>query len=352
MKEGAAHLNEVRHDTPLGAVAYTQRVHTRLLLQRQRLLRVRGKSVGSARACGRAGSHYPFLTQKERDNETGLDYFGARYYASIQGRFTSADEFTGGPEEIFEDVDPHDPLFYADATEPQSLNKYHYCLNNPLRYIDPDGHQTSTSDRLKQGATAVYETGKGVVKGALSSLTGGLIGAPKPTDSENDRAGQYAGSVAVEVHGAVNVVEGGIQEALAFVDGGITAPTGTVQLTAGAAEMIGAQANIQRIANTPIQRNSTTNPAPKPVEGSSGGPGAGKRPSEATKDAVRSRDSNRCVYCRTKTTRTSGRRQSNIDHSDPKSRGGDTTMKNLQNTCRSCNLKKGAKTNKEFLNQN
>ena len=31
------------------------------------------------------------FTQKERDNETGLDYFGARYYASTQGRFTSTD---------------------------------------------------------------------------------------------------------------------------------------------------------------------------------------------------------------------------------------------------------------------
>jgi RHS repeat-associated protein len=36
---------------------------------------------------------YPFLTQKERDIETGLDYFGARYYASTQGRFTSVDDF-------------------------------------------------------------------------------------------------------------------------------------------------------------------------------------------------------------------------------------------------------------------
>jgi hypothetical protein len=35
--------------------------------------------------------NYPFLTQKERDNETSLDYFGARYYGSSQGRFLSPD---------------------------------------------------------------------------------------------------------------------------------------------------------------------------------------------------------------------------------------------------------------------
>jgi RHS repeat-associated protein len=38
------------------------------------------------------------FTSKERDIETGLDYFLARYYSSVQGRFISPDEFTGGPE--------------------------------------------------------------------------------------------------------------------------------------------------------------------------------------------------------------------------------------------------------------
>src|SRR6266849_1532546 len=68
------------------------------------------------------------FTQKERDNETGLDYFLARYYSSTQGRFTSPDEFTGGPHEIFEAVLDPTPLLYAEPAEPQSLNKYNYCL--------------------------------------------------------------------------------------------------------------------------------------------------------------------------------------------------------------------------------
>jgi len=61
------------------------------------------------------------FTSKERDHETGLDYFLARYYSSTQGRFTGVD--IAGP----------------DLSNPQSLNKYAYTLNNPLRYIDRKG---------------------------------------------------------------------------------------------------------------------------------------------------------------------------------------------------------------------
>jgi len=61
------------------------------------------------------------FTQKERDNETGLDYFGARYYASMQGRFTSPDAMSGRPG------------------SPQSWNRYSYSINNPLKFIDPSG---------------------------------------------------------------------------------------------------------------------------------------------------------------------------------------------------------------------
>ncbi len=73
-------------------------------------------------------NHYKF-TGKERDAESGLDYFGARYYGNILGRFISAD-WSATPAAV--------P--YADVGDPQSLNQYGYVRNLPTTKTDPDGH--------------------------------------------------------------------------------------------------------------------------------------------------------------------------------------------------------------------
>jgi len=70
-----------------------------------------------------------FFTGKERDLESGNDYFGARYYGSTLGRFMTPDwaaKATAVP--------------YADFGDPQSLDLYSYVLNNPLSKADADGH--------------------------------------------------------------------------------------------------------------------------------------------------------------------------------------------------------------------
>ena len=71
----------------------------------------------------------PLSPGKERDAESGNDYFGARYFASTMGRFLSPDWAAKA-----------EPVPYAKLDNPQSLNLYAYVLNNPLGHVDVDGH--------------------------------------------------------------------------------------------------------------------------------------------------------------------------------------------------------------------
>jgi RHS repeat-associated protein len=65
------------------------------------------------------------FTGKERDTESGNDYFGARYFASSMGRFMS----------------PDPKMASGHAVNPQTWNRYNYSLDNPLKFIDPDGKE-------------------------------------------------------------------------------------------------------------------------------------------------------------------------------------------------------------------
>lgn len=89
-----------------------------------------GEEVGAGiggRTTGQGYSQVDNVRQKftgqERDNETGLDYFRARYYSNSQGRFTSVDPENAG----------------AEPDDPQSWNGYAYARNSPLVYGDPSG---------------------------------------------------------------------------------------------------------------------------------------------------------------------------------------------------------------------
>ncbi len=66
------------------------------------------------------------FTGKERDPESGNDYFGARYYSSVLGRFLTPD-WSATPE----------PVPYAKLDDPQSMNLYSYARNNPLKPSRP-----------------------------------------------------------------------------------------------------------------------------------------------------------------------------------------------------------------------
>ena len=91
----------------------------------------------------------------------------------------------------------------------------------------------------------------------------------------------------------------------------------------------------------------------EPKLGSSGGPEAGKSFSNHIKDTARAESNHTCVFCGVRTTRGAKPHstRSNIDHAIPKSRQGNNTLNNAQNTCQSCNLRKGSLTTEEFLSK-
>jgi RHS repeat-associated protein len=76
------------------------------------------------------------FTGKERDSESGLDYFGARYMSGTQGRFTSVDPVKITPVRVL---------------DPQRLNLYAYVRNNPLKYVDPRGEDVYLANKDEAG---------------------------------------------------------------------------------------------------------------------------------------------------------------------------------------------------------
>jgi RHS repeat-associated protein len=92
-----------------------------------------------ANTAGRRSEWGPFgdkvnqkFTGQERDDETGFDFFQARYFYGAQGRFNSPD--------------PVNTSGWSHPEDPQSWNGYAYSRNNPLTYIDPNGRDYQVCD--------------------------------------------------------------------------------------------------------------------------------------------------------------------------------------------------------------
>jgi RHS repeat-associated protein len=156
--------------------------------------------------------NYKF-TGKERDAESGLDDFGARFHASALGRFMTPDW----------DAKPI-TVPYAKFGDPQTLNLYSYVENDPVNRADADGHQ----DGLRNATTAGNPGAPSQAKqncDANPAACKGQVGAqnkppaqtpPKPAD-KNDKTGG----------GAMVVVSG-------TATGGVVKTGATATGTAGA----------------------------------------------------------------------------------------------------------------------
>jgi RHS repeat-associated protein len=122
------------------------------------------------------------FTGKERDAESGLDYFGARYYASTMGRFMSPDWAAKA-----------EPVPYAKLENPQTLNLYAYVGNNPLSRTDPTGHYVCNGSKDQ---CAAIQTGLNLAKTAMDKL------------GADSKGGQAIGKV-LSFYGAAGEKNGG-----------------------------------------------------------------------------------------------------------------------------------------------
>jgi RHS repeat-associated protein len=131
-------------------------------------------------------NHYKF-TGKERDTESGLDNFGARYNASSLGRFMSPDPVG---------------IMKQKLIDPQQWNMYAYVRNNPLRFIDPFGMYSCDGTRLfcgrvemayKQIQQAAADAEKGSDQQKQLNKVLKFLGKPGEANYVSIKAGSLSG---------------------------------------------------------------------------------------------------------------------------------------------------------------
>lgn len=127
------------------------------------------------------------FTGKEKDTETGLYYYGARYYDPYLRQFTQ-------PDTVIQDI-----------YNPQNLNRYSYVLNNPYKYEDDTGESPTL-------VTAVIGAGVGATIGATSSAAIQYFTTGNVNLAEVGRSaaiGGAAGGVSGATLGVANLAAGG-----------------------------------------------------------------------------------------------------------------------------------------------
>jgi RHS repeat-associated protein len=185
------------------------------------------------------------FTGKERDTESGLDEFGARYYGSSLGRFMTPD-WAAKPTSV--------P--YAHFGNPQSLNLYSYVQNNPTTVGDPDGHGDQTGPTYScSGGTCqqipeppMSETEKQIDTGILELSSAVFTGGASLEAMEAGAALKTAiGVIATSglgVSGTTRIIATAAGEKSENVELGTTAVT-TLTTPAGMAVTIGTGGNLK-----------------------------------------------------------------------------------------------------------
>jgi RHS repeat-associated protein len=177
-----------------------------------------GALIENARSGNPAALRHTY-TGQESDGETGLMYYGARYYDPVVGMFVSADRLTRQRHGLQMFTFPD--LLISAQTAPQRFNRFAYCGNNPMVYVDSSGEDFGISLLIAVIVGAVLGAVGSAISGAVEGKTGWdlgrdiLIGFGIGAACGALGAGVGAGASAAAV--ALGAVKGGV---LASVVGG------------------------------------------------------------------------------------------------------------------------------------
>ncbi len=243
------------------------------------------------------------FTAKERDAESGLDYFGARYYSAPVARFTSVDPAYAWSENL---------------ADPERWNRYAYVRNNPLRYVDPDGRAIETP-------WDVLNLGIGVASFAANVSSGNVGGA---------------------VLDALGIVYDATATAVPILPGGAGTAIRTARAADRAVDLVRAGDKASDIARAADGATDAAKAADNAREGM-GFTRSGKRQIDQA-NAEKYGGTNVCENCQVEVT--PGRRhergvtppgnERQRDHVVPRSKGGSGIPDNGQVLCRTCNIQK------------
>jgi hypothetical protein len=192
---------------------------------------------------------------------------------------------------------------FAVMRNPQLANSYSYAGDNPIKDKDPNGRIIDTLVDFGFIAYDVYRVGDAYLNG------------------------------------------GNVQEELGYL--GLDVAGAAVPFATG----FGAIARTAKIASKAEKAYEEGRAVEAGIKiGEAGGPGAGKRFPKSVQDTARQQSQGKCVFCGVDTQQgVRGPTQSQTDHAIPKSKGGNNSQSNAQNTCRSCNLSKGSNTSVEHV---
>lgn len=277
---------------------------------------VEATNAGASSGAGVA-THRRRLNDKYVDEVSELAYFGARFYDKTSMTWTQTDPFYRFRPQ-------------AAWTDPRRASLYNFDINNPLRYIDPDGRDAADVLPLVGGAAI-----------DLGELALAVEAAP------------IVAFAAIAAAGAKSGIAPGHGDSFDYADGMKMAndaiDRGETNLKAEKLDKDEPETGDLSVDDAAVSTHVTAqDDAPPAARGS-------RRPNKATKTAADAAATGtdgkeRCKYCGTELTNSSGSPSSKeYDHETPWARGGGSGPDNICAICRCCNRMKGSKMPDEFI---